>query len=127
MTLFKFIRESLANIGFKANYKPQNTITAIPDTVKEVDHKKQVEAVRKAFAQQEQEMRIRAMKIHSSSCEDNWTCRKEPCYIPEPDKIVKHKKSCVHFYGIIMSEPLCDCGKSKDRRKDKDFLHPALR
>lgn len=120
MKLFKFIRESLSHIGFKANYTPTNSIS-IPETVKEQDHRAIKERVRKAFEQQEKEMKMRAFKQHSASCPDNWTCRADPCFIIEPDKIVKHKKGCVHYNGIIPGEPICECNRGRETIKDFDL------
>ena len=124
MKLFKFIRESLKNIGFKATYVPKHDSlgVATPDTIKVDEHKAIRESVRKQFAEQDMAMRIRASKAHSSSCVDNWTCKAEPCFVLEPDVIVKHKAKCIHANGVIMTEPMCKCGKSTQRLKDKDFV-----
>ena len=91
MKLFKFIRESLANIGFKANYIPrQDSVGIVPEpTVKETEDRLVKQRIREAFAAQEKEIRLRSSKPHSFSCEDNWTCRKEKCFVVEGDVIVR--------------------------------------
>jgi len=90
MKIFKFIRESLANIGFTTGYVPKHNSIGIADdqTIKEAEDQIIRQRVREAFAQQEREMRLRSAKPHSFACEDNWTCTKNPCFIVEPDVIV---------------------------------------
>lgn len=90
MKLFKFIRDSLANIGFKASYQPKHDSIGLASepTVKENEDKIVRQRVREAFAAQEKEMRLRSAKPHSFACEDNWTCKKNPCYVVEADVIV---------------------------------------
>ena len=91
MKLFKFIRDSLANIGFKASYQPKHDSIGLASepTVKENEDKIVRQRVREAFAAQEKEMRLRSAKPHSFACEDNWTCKKNPCFVVEPDMIVR--------------------------------------
>jgi hypothetical protein len=48
-------------------------------------------AVRKAFEEQKQAMKARALKAHANNCVDMWTCKKDPCFVVTPDKIVKTK------------------------------------
>jgi hypothetical protein len=122
MTLFKFIRDNLSKIGFKASFTPSSSPIGV-DMVKVDEHQAIKESIRKQFAEQERAMQIRSTKPHAPSCPDNWTCRKETCFVAEPDRIVVHRKRCVHANGIIPSEPACKCGISKARVKDKDFLN----
>lgn len=44
--------------------------------------------VRKAFEEQQQELNARAMKAHDPTCPDTWECKKEQCFVWEPNKIV---------------------------------------
>jgi hypothetical protein len=45
--------------------------------------------VAKAFEEQAEAMKCRAMKAHDPSCEDPISCKKTFCYQWAPDKIVK--------------------------------------
>jgi predicted RNA-binding protein with PUA-like domain len=42
-----------------------------------------------AFDKQQQDMNTRALKPHSSDCEDPWDCKKDVCFVPSPDKIIQ--------------------------------------
>lgn len=111
MKIFKYIRDWLTKSGINPTYVPKHDAVGFntPDTVKEDEQKAIRERVRKSFSQQEREIMIRASKPHSMSCPDNWTCTKNPCFIPVPDIIVVHDKDCVHANGIIMGLQWCEC------------------
>jgi len=47
-----------------------------------------IKRTRKNFEEQQEQMQARAMKPHAFDCPDPWTCKKSPCFIWEPDKIV---------------------------------------
>lgn len=47
-----------------------------------------IKRTRKTFEEQQQQMQARAMKAHAADCPDPWTCKKNPCFKWEPDKIV---------------------------------------
>lgn len=91
MGLFKFIRDSLANIRLTASYIPKHdSVEIAPEaTVKEAEDKIVRQRIREAFAAQEKEIRLRSAKPHSFACEDNWTCQKNPCFVVEADVIVR--------------------------------------
>ncbi|HVW99237.1 MAG TPA: hypothetical protein VHA52_02185 [Candidatus Babeliaceae bacterium] len=120
MKLFESIRNYLSKINLMPTSNQSNPLSHV-DIVAVDENRELKESIRKQFAEQEQAMQIRSFKAHGPSCPDNWTCKKEPCFIIEPDRIIVHKKKCVHANGIIMTESLCKCGIRKKRIKDKDF------
>jgi len=133
MKLFKFIRDSLANIGFKSSYQPKHdSVGVAPEaTVKESEDKIVRQRVREAFAAQEKEIRLRSAKPHSFACEDNWTCKKNPCYVVEPDVIVvpsliptRRIKSIKSSYAA--HSPACEeygnCGNSECLNVEPDVI-----
>lgn len=121
MGIFKRIKDFLSRIGIISTYVQKESFIPSEPTVKEEDHRDVIERIRLVFEQQSQQLRIRSLKMHDISCADNWTCTKNPCYFPEPDQIVKHRKNCVHFNGIIITKPFCKCASKKHRIKDKDM------
>lgn len=99
-------------LGFYALYKyirSKNTIVQAPlfamSQVQTDDAIKN--AVRKAFEEQRKQMSLRAMKAHSADCGDTWTCTKESCFIPIPDKIV--------------SKPMKVRRKTDNQRKEQEL------
>ena len=67
-----------------------NTFIFIPNSLQE-DPKshESIKRTRKAFMEQEEQMKARALKPHSYDCPDPFTCTKNPCFIYEPDKIIR--------------------------------------
>jgi hypothetical protein len=45
--------------------------------------------VRIAIESEWSSIMAKSLKRHSPDCKDPWTCTKNPCYVPIPDKIVK--------------------------------------
>lgn len=115
MKIFEYIRDRLARIRLKAQYAPKADIIEVtPEPTVQVDEQNAIkERIRKVFEQQDRDMKIRASKAHSPYCPDSWTCKEDPCFILEPDVIVKHRKNCVHSTGVVMGQPPCECGKGK--------------
>ncbi len=47
-----------------------------------------IKRVRASMKKQQQDMNTRALKSHDPSCSDVFNCRKDPCFVWAPDKIV---------------------------------------
>jgi hypothetical protein len=45
--------------------------------------------VKVAIEKEYDSIMAKSLKRHAFECKDPWTCKKNPCYIPCPDKIVK--------------------------------------
>jgi hypothetical protein len=79
-----------------------NTTTPFTPSVQEDPRTVQsVKNTRKAFKQQEAAMQMMAMKAHAAECNDTFTCSAEPCFIREPDKIVKTETVSAERYNNI--------------------------
>jgi hypothetical protein len=59
--------------------------SVVQENIRDAETRKRVA---KAFEEQKEVMRARAMKPHDASCIDPWTCKKTICFKWEPDKIV---------------------------------------
>lgn len=86
---------------FSFKVKPLiNHTTPFTPTVQEDPRTVQsVKNVRKAFEQQAFEIEVRARKAHAAECDDTFSCTAEPCFIREPDKIVKTETVSAESYN----------------------------
>lgn len=84
-------RELLKTMSFEEGFKLYEKEKVIPDnqTTTCIRSCTAVKNTREQIDKQWEEMQMRAMKAHESTCEDPMMCEKEVCFIREPDKIVK--------------------------------------
>jgi hypothetical protein len=67
--------------------------------------------VRKAFEEQAQQISMMAMKQHA--CQDPLSCKKEKCFVFEPDKIISKKP--------IVTKKKTNFERWEEKRKKKSY------
>lgn len=76
--------ESRSGYGFYSHELGPVAPTAQHDVALQEARKR----VKQVFENQKEAMNARALKKHDASCADYWLCKRDPCFIPMPDKIV---------------------------------------
>jgi hypothetical protein len=89
MNIFQKIKRWILTKKFILEEETSFIHSLQPESVKENTRDAETrKRVAKAFEEQKEVMRARAMKPHDASCIDPWTCKKTICFKWEPDKIV---------------------------------------
>lgn len=97
MRMFDWIKNLFC---FKVKPILNPTTPFTPTTQEDPRTIQSVKNTRSAFKQQEVSMQFMAMKAHASGC-DVFNCKAEPCFIQEPDKIVKTETVPADRYNKI--------------------------
>lgn len=85
--MLKRITNFLKSMSIKATATPIQSPFA-PSAQEDTRARETVKRVRQAFKDQAQQIQTMSMKQHGADCIDVMSCRKEKCFIWEPDKIV---------------------------------------
>jgi alkanesulfonate monooxygenase SsuD/methylene tetrahydromethanopterin reductase-like flavin-dependent oxidoreductase (luciferase family) len=81
------IKQAMAIVGLKTvDIKVRASVA--PIVAEDEAAIRQRERVNQAFIKQQNNLNTTALVPHAADCEDNWTCRRSPCFKWEPDKIV---------------------------------------
>jgi len=117
---FNWVKEKCC-IKIKPTFNPTSPIA--PSTQEDPRTIQSIKNTREAFKKQEVSMQIRAMKSHSSGC-DVFNCHKDPCFIPEPDKVVNTETVSADRYNTIRKKNM---KRMKRLNKKKDTSEAFVR
>jgi hypothetical protein len=74
--------------GFKFSHGIKSKDIFMPTVQEDTRDAATRKRVAESIASQWEQLSARALKAHAADCPDPWTCKKNPCFIWEPDKIV---------------------------------------